>query len=143
MKRLGRLEKNKRGVSSIFMAIYLSLIGIILLATLFAGQAISRSSITDYLKIEQDRRQEYFQITKLIDTGKINFTIVQVQNTGAITVRLRALYVDGEFKFDPSLLSDDAYIEPKEAFNITLDPPIPIDDNSLNSQWTVTSERGT
>lgn len=143
MKRLGRLEKNKRGVSSIFMAIYLSLIGIILLATLFAGQAISRSSITDYLKIEQDRRQEYFQITKLIDTDNINFTFIQVQNTGAITVRLRALYVDGEFKFDPSLLEDDAYIAPKEALNITLDPPIPIDDNSLNSHWTVTSERGT
>ena len=143
IKRLRGLEKNKRGVSSIFIAIYLSLIGIILIAALFAGQVISRASLTEYLKIEQDRRQEYFQIIKLIDTDNINFTTIQVKNTGAITVRLRALYVGGKFKFDPSLLPDDAYIEPKEALNITLDPPIPIDDNSLNSQWTVTSERGT
>ena len=142
MKRLRRIARNKRGVSSIFIAIYLSLIGILLISTLFAGQAISRSSITDYLKIEQDRRQEYFQIIKLTDIDDLNFTYILIQNTGAITIRLRALYVGGEFKFDPSLLEGDAYIEPKEALNITLIPPIPIDDNSLNSQWTVTSERG-
>jgi hypothetical protein len=138
MKRLRRVARNKRGVSSIFIAIYLSLIGILLISTLFAGQVISRSSITDYLKIEQDRRQEYFQIIKLTDIDDLNFTHILVKNTGAITIRIRALYIGGEFKFDPS-----AYIEPKEALNISLIPPIPIDGNSLNSYWTVTSERGT
>ena len=143
VKRLRRLESNKRGVSSIFIAIYLSLIGILLISTLFAGQLIAQSSITDYLKIEQDRRQEYFQITDLIsDSSDINFTQLQVKNTGAITIRLRALYIAGEFKFDPSLNPGDAYIEPKETLNITFDQPIPI-KNTTNVQWTVTSERGT
>ena len=143
MKRLKKLARNKKGVSSIFIAIYLSLIGILLISTLFAGQVISRSSLTDYLKIEQDRRQEYFQMTKLVsDTNDLNFTYLQVKNTGAITIRIRALYIDGEFKVDPSLLQGDAYIEPKEALNITLNPPIPIDEG-LNVHWTATSERGT
>jgi len=143
VKRLRRLESNKRGVSSIFISIYLSLIGMLLISTLFAGQLISQSSITDYLKIEQDRRQENFHITDLIsDSSDINFTQLKIKNTGAITIRIRALYIDGDFKFDPSLNPDDAYIEPKETLNMTLDPHIPMKD-SLNVQWTLTSERGT
>lgn len=144
MRRLRRLSRNKRGVSSIFIAIYLSIIGVLLISTLFAGQVISRSSLTDYLKIEQDRRQENILITKLVtDSNDINFLYIQVNNTGAITVRIRALYIDGDFKFDPSLLEGDAYIEPKEALNITLVPPIPFDGDLLNAQWAVTTERGT
>jgi hypothetical protein len=120
------------------------MIGVLLISTLFVGQVISQSSIIDYLKIEQDRRQEYFQIIQLLtDKSDLNFTHLQVKNTGAITVRIRALYIGGEFKEDPSLLEGDAYIEPKEALNITLTPPIPIDDNALNAEWVVTSERGT
>ena len=146
MKRLRiiELKRDKRGVSSIFIAIYLSLIGVLLISTLFVGQVISRSSLTDYLKIEQDRRQESIQMTKLItDSDKLNFLYIQVNNTGAITIRIRALYVDNEFKFDPSIsLEGGAYIEPKEALNITLVPPIPIDEG-LSAQWTITTERGT
>ena len=70
MKNLRKLRKNKKGVSSIFIAIYLSLIGILLISTLYVGQVISRSSITDYLRIEQDRRQENIIITKLIIMSK-------------------------------------------------------------------------
>lgn len=143
MKKLGRLSRNKRGVSSIFIAIYMSLIGVLLISTLFVSQVISRSSLTDYLKIEQDRRQENIQITKLTtDTNDLNFLQLQVNNTGAITVRIRALYVDEKFKLDPSVLENDAYIEPKETLNVTLIPPIPIDEG-LNAQWTITTERGT
>ncbi len=144
MRRLRKITKNRRGVSSIFIAIYLSLIGILLISTLFVSQEISRSSISDYLKIEQDRRQENFLVNKLLtDTNDLNFTFLQVINTGAITVRIRALYIDEKLKVDPSTLESDAYIEPKEAINITLIPPVPIDDDSLNVNWTVTSERGT
>ena len=142
MIRIKKFRNNKKGVSSIFIAIYLSLIGILLISTLYVGQVISRSSITEYLKIEQDRRQEYFILTKLItETSESNFTYLEVKNTGAITVRIRALYIDGEFKEDPSLLDGDSYIEPKEALNITLSPPIAIDDG-IDAQWTLTSERG-
>jgi hypothetical protein len=143
MKRSKKLANNKKGVSSIFIAIYLCLIGIILISALFAGQVISHSSITDYLKIEQERTQEYFTITKLLtDPTDLNFTQIQIENSGAITVRIRAVYVDGEFKFDPSLYGN-SYIGPKEKLNITLNPPVPIDDDALNVDWVVTSERGT
>ena len=138
-----KLSREKRGISSIFIAIYLSLIGILLISTLFVAQVISHSSITDYLKIEQDRRQEYFQITRLLTDDDLNFTAIQIKNTGAITIRIRGLYVGGEFKVDPSSREGDAYIEPKETLNITLLPPVPIDDDALNAQWIITSERGT
>jgi hypothetical protein len=143
VKILERFNRNKQGVSSIFIAIYLSLIGILLIAALFAGQVVSQSSITDYLKIEQDRRQEYFQILQLTDIDDTNFTNLLIKNSGAITIRLRALYIGGNFILDPSTLVGDSYIEPKEELNLTLIPPIPIDTNSLSSQWTVTTERGT
>lgn len=95
------------------------------------------------MKIEQDRRQEYFQITRLLTDDDLNFTAIQIKNTGAITIRIRGLYVGGEFKVDPSSREGDAYIEPKETLNITLLPPVPIDDDALNAQWIITSERGT
>jgi len=139
-----RFKQNKKGVSSIFIGIYLSLIAVLLISSLYAAQAISRSSLTDYLKIEQDRRQENIQITKIVtDTNDLYFTSIQVNNTGAITVRIRALYVAGVFKFDPSELEGDSYIEPKEALNITLVPPILFDGDMLNAEWAVTTERGT
>jgi len=147
MKKVRRLAGNKRGVSSIFIAIYLSLIGILLISTLYAGQVISRSSITDYLKIEQDRRQENIQIMRFITTSNDQIVYLEIKNTGAITVRLRALYINEKLVVDPSELEGDAYVEPKETLNITLIPPIPLDGpiygNVLNVQWTITTERGT
>jgi hypothetical protein len=141
---LRKLSRGKKGISSIFIAIYLALIVILLITALFVGQVISRSSLTDYLKIEQERRQENIQITKIVtDESATNVLYVQVNNTGAITVRIRALYVGEEFKLDPSTLVGDSYIEPKEAMNITLIPPIRFDGDVLSVQWTVTTERGT
>ncbi len=49
MKRLIKFTRQRRGISSIFIAIYLALIVILLIAALFMGQVISRSSLTDYL----------------------------------------------------------------------------------------------
>ena len=98
--------------------------------------------------MEQDRRQENIQIMRLItDSNNEFFFYLEVKNTGAITVRLRGLYINEIFVIDPSLLEGDSYIEPKETLNITLIPPIqldgPIYGNVLNAQWTVTTERGT
>ncbi|MEJ2242425.1 MAG: hypothetical protein P8Y18_09830, partial [Candidatus Bathyarchaeota archaeon] len=150
MKRLKKLAGNKRGVSSIFIAIYLSLIGLLLISTLYAGQVISRSSITEYMKIEQDKRQENIQIMRFITNSNDQIVNLEVKNNGAITVRIRALYINEILVIDPSPLEGDSYIEPKEALNIsliTINPLIQLDDpvygNVLNAQWTVTTERGT
>ena len=139
---LSKLARNNKGISSIFIAIYLTIIGVLLVSTLYVGQVISRSSLTDYLKIEQDRRQENILITKLVTSNDF-FDYVQVNNTGAITVRIRALYIGGDLILDPSELEGDSYIEPKEALNITLGLDVPFDANLLNVEWAVTTERGT
>ena len=142
MKRSVKVARGRRGMSSIFIAIYLAIIGVLLISTLYVGQVISRSSLTDYLKIEQDRRQENILITKLVTSNDF-FDHVQVNNTGAITVRIRALYVGGDLILDPSELEGDSYIEPKEALNISLGLGVPFDAELLNVEWTVTTERGT
>ncbi len=143
MKSLRKFKQNKKGVSSIFIAVYLTLITVLLISSLYAAQVVSRSSLADYLKIEQDRRQENIQMTKLAtDTNDLNFVSIQINNTGAITVRIRALYIGNDFKFDPSALDGDSYIEPKESLTISLVPPIPIDEG-LTTEWMVSTERGT
>ena len=143
LRLMRRFVGNRRGISSIFMTIYIALIVVLLISALFAAQVISRSSLVEYLKTEQERRQEQIQITKIsTDSNDLNFVSVQVNNTGAIMVRIRALYAGGDFKCDPSSLEGDSYIEPKGSLNIDMVPPIPFEGRLLNEEWSVTTERG-
>lgn len=70
-----------------------------------------------------------------------------VNNTGAIAVRIRALYIAGRFVCDPSNSSGDSYIAPQRAIWINLsdtNPPVNFSDSeTMNGLWTVTTERGT
>ena len=118
------------------------LIGILLISTLFVGQVISRSSISEYLKIEQDRRQENFLLHKLLtDPNDLNFTLLQVINTGAITVRIRAVYVNDNFICDPSsetINPEGTYINPKEVYWIRVHPTEYLSGSTVS----VVTERG-
>jgi hypothetical protein len=70
---------------------------------------------------------------------------LKVNNTGSITVRIRALYIDQKFVCDPSQFVGDAYIEPKGSLWIRLLPNlvnIQFNDTTINGIWTVTTERG-
>jgi hypothetical protein len=147
MKSLKTFTKNKKAVSSLFIGIYIALLSLLLISTLFVGTFISRSGIIEYLKVEQERMQESIQLYKLTtDITDVQFTSLQVINTGAIPVRLKALYIDHKLicdPSDPSMLGEEAYIEPKGNVSIPLFPNVPLDTTSLNAQWTVTTERGT
>ena len=79
LRLMRRFVGNRRGISSIFMTIYIALIVVLLISALFAAQVISRSSLVEYLKTEQERRQEQIQITKIsTDSNDLNFVSVEI-----------------------------------------------------------------
>ena len=72
-----------------------------------------------------------------------------MKNNGAIPVNIRALYIGSEFICDPSQNpDDDAFIAPGKEKWISFDNyfdkyPIVLNETTINSNWTITTERGT
>ena len=149
MKQIRRLLNHKRGIASLFIAIYIALIAVILVSTLFIVISYSHSSLNSYLKVEQDRMQESILIgyqSLYVNKGTSIIESILVNNTGAITARIRSLYIDGKFICDPSEFSGDSYIAPQSALPIqlsTLNPPLYLNTTTLKGNWTITTERGT
>ena len=148
MKYRREFVQNRKAVSSLFTTIYIALLIVILLSTLFIGMELSSSGIFQYLRIEQERSQESIRLFKLT-TDRWNTLIVSLEviNTGAISVRIKALYIGHRLicdPSDPSILGDRAYIRPKENVSIPLVQfGQELNPTTLNAQWTVTTERGT
>ena len=148
-KKLSSFLNHKRGISTLFIAIYIALLAVILVSTIFVGISISHSSLTSYLKVEQERMQENIQIGYQSLSVNNNTGIVEsilVNNTGAITSRIRSLYVTGKFICDPSQFSGDSYIAPQSSLLIqlsTINPPLYLNTTTLRGNWTITTERGT
>ena len=148
---MNEIIRNRKGLSPIFLSVYLALMTILLVSTLFLALDISRSALTVAMRIEQERIQEKIELT---GPGALNLTqgsiveTLRVNNAGAITVRIRALYINHVFVCDPSEFTGDSYIAPKESLWINLtspnvDPPIVFNTTTMNADWTVTTERGT
>ena len=140
-------SRNKRGISSLFIAIYTALLAIILLSTIFVGIETSRGSTTQYLQIERDRMQEKILVygpggMRPFGSGDAVVGYIRINNTGSITVRIRAFYIGQKFICDPSEY-DETYIAPKESKWINLIPAqIEINDTVLRVPWTIVTERG-
>lgn len=150
MKRLKPFKENNKGISSLFITIYIALIGILLISTLFVSISITDSSLSSYLRVEQARMQERIMISGPgalnVNDATSQIESIRVNNTGAIVARIRAIYINGKFICDPSKFSGDSYIAPQGAIWIDLTsvfPPITINSTTLNRNWTVTTERGT
>lgn len=144
-----KLIKNKKGVSPVFVAIYLSLLAVLLISTLFMALYTYGSAVTDRMKMEEEKQQESVKLVgpealNLTNTGDY-FDSLRVNNKGAITIRIRAIYIDHKFVGDPSSFQGDSYIRPKEYLWIKLYPNVKVtlDKTPLNATWTVTTERGT
>lgn len=136
---LKKIAQNKKGVSPLFIAIYLTLIVVLLFSTIFVALTVSTSSLTEALKIEEDRMLESIQLMKLeYNSSNDKVQAILINNTGGITVRIRAIYINHSFIFDPK-----ATISPKEALTIQLpDTPYTI-PSIINANVTATTERGT
>jgi len=149
MMKVKKIIKNRKGLSSLFVALYLAILAILLISMLFIGLDISNSALNSGMRTEQERMQESIALSgpeALIIAGGSVVQSMRVNNTGSITVRIRALYIDSKFICDPSKFQGDSYINPKESLWIQLypnvNPPIVLNSTTLNAYWTVTTERG-
>jgi len=149
--KLTRIIMDRKGVSPLFLSLYLAILAILLILMLFFALSISGSALTERLRIEQEKMQESIVLAgpealKLTAGSEVHS--IRVNNTGSITIRIRALYIDHKFICDPSEFEGDSYIESKESLWILLlypnvNPPIVWNDTTMNADWTVTTERGT
>jgi hypothetical protein len=148
---LEKFRKGRKGISSIFIAIYIALLTVVLISSLFIGLTVSNSSLDSYLLNEQNRSQESILIgggvpkSLQLDLSTGSFTSLIVNNTGAIMVRIKALYVAGVFVCDPSKLAGDSYISPQKSLRIDLSTisTLKLNDTTLNGSWVLATERGT
>jgi len=144
------LIKSRKGLASLFISLFTAILVMLLLSTIFLVLDTSSSATIEGIKIEKARSDESIG---LIGPGALNVTSgsiitgLRVNNTGSIAVRIRALYIGHRFVCDPSEFSGDAYIESKESLWIQLypnvQPPIILNETTMNEYWTVTTERGT
>ena len=148
--KLGKFVANRKGVSSLFIMIYVSLIAVVLISTLFVGLSLSDAGLTSYLRVEQARNQENILISGpggiIVNPANGLVESIRVNNTGALTARIRAIYIEGKLVCDPSTFSGDSYIASQDSLLIPLTsvtPRISLNATTLNGQWTVTTERGT
>ena len=143
------ITKGRKGVSPLFVSLYLAILTVALISMLFFALEVSNASLTERSRIEQERMQERIALVgpnALEYTDALEAERLRVNNTGSIIVRIRGLYIDHKFICDPSEFDGDAYIEPKRCLWINLtsvNPPIVLDSTTVMAFWTVTTERGT
>jgi len=139
LKKLG-----KKGISTVFGAVFFIILIFALQTTLFLAVYRYNNSIQEAIKTENERIQEKIVLIALLtenSTGVENIHTLVVNNTGTITVRIRAIYIDNQFICDPSTFQGDSYINPKEmAKQIPMPPGVPYNPTS---KITAATERGT
>ncbi|MDH5451236.1 MAG: PKD domain-containing protein [Candidatus Bathyarchaeota archaeon] len=140
MKRRGN-----KGTSTIFGSILLIILVLTLAAVLFLTLYRYNHSVQAAIKFEEERTQERIVLYRL-ETQNLSETeyvyAIFVNNTGSITSRIRAVYVDNEFLCDPSnntINPDDTYINPKARVHILLPPGVIYEPTA---KMTVATERG-
>ena len=143
------LLRNKKAVSSIFIALYITMIGIILGTALFSSLQISATSNIERIGIEQEKEQE----TILLQIGSISIIEepedafienIRLNNTGTITLRIRGIYIDSNLIMDPSIYQN-TYINPQESLELEIygnGIQVSFTDNKF-STLSITTERGT
>lgn len=113
-----------------------------LISSVFIGLAFTRNANAISLLQEQERSSEKISIQGPdgIKTMGPDVYAIRVYNTGAITARIRGIYVGQSFICDPSSYQDTS-IAPMEDKWINIIPNVNL-AASLNLNWTVVTERG-
>ena len=136
--------RNRRGLSSIFMAIYLALLLTTLGASLVSAQQISHSTTVERLKLEQVRQQEalFLQIDSITVMGDYIDTI-SINNTGSIVEKIKGIYINSVLILDPATIQN-TYVRPQSCITIKLlgNANVPFSVNKY-CPITITTERGT
>lgn len=98
------VKNSKRGVSAVF-GVILTLIAVLLPASIYYLTMYQYSdSLKNAIALEEERLQEKIFINGLSirnDSGIEIVYAIRVNNTGSITSRIRSIYINNEFLFDP------------------------------------------
>ncbi|MBS7631729.1 Ig-like domain-containing protein [Candidatus Bathyarchaeota archaeon] len=149
MKFNRKMRDGSRGISSVFITIFIAVITTMFSVTLLFSLNTSKVGLSQSIQIEQERRHESIVLVgpgalKVDEANSIVLSL-RINNTGSITVRIRGIYVDDKFICDPSKFPEDSYINANNSTWIQLYPRVIIqfNDTTLQGYWTVTTERGT
>jgi len=140
LKKLGN-----KAASSVFGSILFLILVVTLASILFFALYRYNSLAKESIILEQERMQERVVLYALATqnvSGTEYVVAIYVNNSGSITSRIRAVYVDNEFLCDPSdksLNPDDTYINVKESLDIWL--PFGVEYEPM-AKITVATERG-
>ena len=140
MKKLGN-----KGTSTVFGSILLIILVLTLASILFLTLYKHNNSVQEAISLEEERKQEKIVLYGLATentSGTEYITALDVNNTGSITSRIRAVYVDNEFLCDPSnyaINPGDTYINEKDSLRILLPPGV---EYEASAKMTVATERG-
>jgi len=144
-----KLLPNRRGVSTVMIAsMFLIILTFSVLALLLSGYFGYNLAINEQMKIEQERAQEKIILSQLgLDVNATVINYVRVNNTGTITVKIRAIYetnrtMTGVFLGDPSTWMD-TYIEPNEDLVIWGQNYTALTRFRPSAKLTLVTERGT
>jgi len=144
-----KLLSNRRGVSAVIIAsMFLIILTFSVLALLLSGYFGYNLAINEQMKIEQERAQEKIILSQLgLDVNATVINYVRVNNTGTITVKIRAIYetnrtMTGVFLGDPSTWMD-TYIEPNEDLVIWGQNYTALTRFRPSAKLTLVTERGT
>jgi len=136
---LNKLEN--KGVSTVFGSILFVILIITLASTLFFTLYKYNHSVQEPIRLEEERMQEKIVLCALVtqnQSGNEYIAAVLVNNTGSITSRLRAVYIDSEFLCDPSEYAG-TYLNAKESLWVLLPAGVRYE---ANAKIAVTTERG-
>lgn len=138
-------KTENKGISTVFGSILFIILAMTLASTLFTVLYRYNNSVQEGIRLEEERMQERIVLSGL-ETESVNgteyITTFYVNNTGSITCRIRAVYIDSEFLCDPSdqtINPDDTYINPKNTTRMFLPPGVIYNSTA---KMTVVTERG-
>jgi hypothetical protein len=138
-------ERRNKGVASVIGSVLMLILVITAASLLFLSLYSYEEKAQESIKVEEERVQEKIVLLAL-STVNISETeylnALYINNTGTITTRIRAIYIDNIFKCDPtdpSLNPTDTYINPKDSIWVYI--PNNIEYNPL-SKIQVATERG-
>jgi hypothetical protein len=136
-------QRKNKGVSTVFGSILFMILVITLASILFVTLYRYNEAAQASIQLEEKRTQEKMILLSLTtDSQSENLKAVLVSNNGSITTRIRAVYINSEFRGDPSnhtINPSDTYINAKNSSWIQLPDGIKYEPTSTIS---LASERG-
>lgn len=139
------INRRNKGIASVFGSVFILMLVFTLASTLFLSLYSYEEKVQESIILEENRVQEKIVLLSLSTenaSGTEYITGLFVNNTGTITVRIRAVYIDNSFICDPTnvaLNPDDTYINPKDSRWIQLPNNLPYEPLS---KIEVATERG-